>query len=668
MHLLGDVGQVEVGARRRAPAGPRCPGRRPRAASAAAVARRVARLSARTCSTRSSSSWPSWRTSVSPSRLPEPADVGAQAPTRHARRASSAGPSRQLRVTAAHRLAATIAVARPSADAAHARRTRLRGLARTGLAVRLVGGVTARGCRRATYAGSNPRPPRGSGAAVLFQPPREPAVSLTGILDALLDDPPATRHCVAGGRGRPLRRPHRPRPHRAARASARSCSPALAAPGRPAGARGHRHRPRGRGPGRRAALPAARRTRSSSSRPGRRCRTSGSRPRATPSAAGSPCCAGSPTPSADDPATGPLRVVVAPVRAVLQPQVAGLGDLEPVALRAGDERRPRRRSSRRLAAAALHPRRPGREARRVRRARRHPRRLPADRGAPAAGRVLGRRRSRRSATSRSPTSARLEVAEHGLWAPPCRELLLTDDGARAGRARWPPSTPSWPTCSTSSPRASRSRAWSRSRRCSSTTWSCCSTSCRPAPTCVVCDPERVRTRAHDLVAHQRRSSSRRPGRRGRRRRQGPVDLGAAALPQRSPTSASTRPRAGHAVVDASSPFARRRGRSRPTDDVGASSAPRAAEAYRGDTARALADVKGWLARRLAGGAASPRGTARPSALVEVLARRGPRRPGSTPTLDRRPSPASCTSSLRPASSRGFVERRPAARACSPRPT
>ena len=33
----------------------------------------------------------------------------------------------------------------------------------------------------------------------------------------------------------------------------------------------------------------------------------------------------------------PLQVVVAPVRALLQPQVAGLGDLEPVALRPGDE-------------------------------------------------------------------------------------------------------------------------------------------------------------------------------------------------------------------------------------------------------------------------------------------------------------------------------------------
>src|SRR5579885_1342265 len=41
-------------------------------------------------------------------------------------------------------------------------------------------------------------------------------------------------------------------------------------------------------------------------------------------------------PSEDDPASGPLSVVVAPVRSLLQPQVPGLGELEPVRLRAGD--------------------------------------------------------------------------------------------------------------------------------------------------------------------------------------------------------------------------------------------------------------------------------------------------------------------------------------------
>ena len=90
-------------------------------------------------------------------------------------------------------------------------------------------------------------------------------------------------------------------------------------------------------------------------------------------------------------ATGPLSVVVAPVRSVLQPQVPGLGELD-AGRAARRRRRPRAdRHRHRPGRRRLRPRRAGREARRLRGARRHPRRLPADRGAPAAGRVLGRR-------------------------------------------------------------------------------------------------------------------------------------------------------------------------------------------------------------------------------------------------------------------------------------
>src|SRR5690348_7509193 len=42
-------------------------------------------------------------------------------------------------------------------------------------------------------------------------------------------------------------------------------------------------------------------------------------------------------PDPSDASFGPLDVVVAPVRAVLQPVAKGLGDLKPVALKAGDE-------------------------------------------------------------------------------------------------------------------------------------------------------------------------------------------------------------------------------------------------------------------------------------------------------------------------------------------
>ncbi len=98
-----------------------------------------------------------------------------------------------------------------------------------------------------------------------------------------------------------------------------------------------------------------------------------------------------------------------------------------------------------------------------------------------------------SGATRSRRSARFAVADQRtidkvdrLWAPPCRELLLTDGRPRAGGRAGQPTIRSWPRSSTSWPRASRSRAWSRwPRPCSAapTRSSCCSTACRPAPTC-----------------------------------------------------------------------------------------------------------------------------------------------------------------------------------------
>src|ERR687889_249777 len=44
-------------------------------------------------------------------------------------------------------------------------------------------------------------------------------------------------------------------------------------------------------------------------------------------------------PDPRDPSTGPLSVVVAPVRSILQPQVPSLGDLEPVSISIGDSGR-----------------------------------------------------------------------------------------------------------------------------------------------------------------------------------------------------------------------------------------------------------------------------------------------------------------------------------------
>jgi transcription-repair coupling factor (superfamily II helicase) len=130
-------------------------------------------------------------------------------------------------------------------------------------------------------------------------------------------------------------------------------------------------------------------------------------------------------PSKDDPSTGPLSVVVAPVRSVLQPQAPGLGDLLPVSLRAGDEvdlddavnrlagiayarvDLVERRGEFAVRGGILDVFPPTEE---------HPVRVEFF------GDTVEEIRFFKVADQRS-----LEIAEHGLWAPPCRELLLTED-------------------------------------------------------------------------------------------------------------------------------------------------------------------------------------------------------------------------------------------------
>ena len=126
----------------------------------------------------------------------------------------------------------------------------------------------------------------------------------------------------------------------------------------------------------------------------------------------------------DERGRGPVRVVVAPVRSLLQPMVAGLGDLEPVAVRAGDEIDLDDLLARLVAAAYsrvdLVEKRgdfavrggivdvfPPTEE--------HPLRLELW------GDTVEEVRYFKVADQRS-----LEIAADGMWAPPCRELLLTD--------------------------------------------------------------------------------------------------------------------------------------------------------------------------------------------------------------------------------------------------
>ncbi len=130
-------------------------------------------------------------------------------------------------------------------------------------------------------------------------------------------------------------------------------------------------------------------------------------------------------PSTDDPATGPLDVVVAPVRALLQPQVPGLGELAPVALHPGDSSEltdivadlvaagyartelVEKRGDFAVRGGILDVFPPTEE---------HPLRVEFW------GDEVEEIRYFKVADQRS-----LEIAPHGLWAPPCRELLLTSD-------------------------------------------------------------------------------------------------------------------------------------------------------------------------------------------------------------------------------------------------
>ncbi|MBD8062540.1 transcription-repair coupling factor [Oceanitalea stevensii] len=129
--------------------------------------------------------------------------------------------------------------------------------------------------------------------------------------------------------------------------------------------------------------------------------------------------------------TGPIRVLIMPVRALLQPVIKGLGELQPVELEVGDER-----SLEEVAAglsAAAYSRVDMVESRgqfAVRGgildvfppAEDHPMRVEFW------GDTVEEIRWFSVADQRS-----LDVADHGLWAPPAREMLLT--GAVRARAK-----------------------------------------------------------------------------------------------------------------------------------------------------------------------------------------------------------------------------------------
>ncbi|MEE1781702.1 transcription-repair coupling factor [Streptomyces sp. SP17BM10] len=202
-------------------------------------------------------------------------------------------------------------------------------------------------------------------------------------------------------------------------------------------------------------------------------------------------------PRADDPAAGPVQVVVAPVRSVLQPQVKGLAELEPVAVRRGEshdlEEVARRLSAAAYARVELVEKRgefavrggildvfPPTEE--------HPLRVEFW------GDDVEEIRYFKVADQRS-----LEIAEHGLWAPPCRELLLTDEV----RARAAELSAEHPGLAEILDKIAEGIAVEGMESLAPVLVDDMELLVDVLPlgsVTVVCDPERVRTRAADLVA------------------------------------------------------------------------------------------------------------------------------------------------------------------------
>ncbi|MGH8867749.1 MAG: transcription-repair coupling factor, partial [Actinomycetes bacterium] len=297
-------------------------------------------------------------------------------------------------------------------------------------------------------------------------------------------------------------------------------------------------------------------------------------------------------PSSEDPAAGPVRLVVAPVRSLLQPFVKGLADLEPVRLRPGADL-PLEDVVERLAGAAytrtdLVEKRgefavrggildvfPPTEE--------HPLRVEFW------GDTIEEVRWFKVADQRS-----LEVAPDGLWAPPCRELLLTD----AVRRRAAALVEQHPGMADVLGRLAEGIAVEGMESLApvlTDEMELLLDVMPPDTHVVVCDPERVRTRAHDLFATSQEfleaSWAVAAGGGG-----APLDLGAAAYRSLADVRAyalgsglrwwSVTPFTG----DAEEPGAPDEPGAVPTLRVDA----RPAEAYRGATEKALADIRGWL--------------------------------------------------------------------------
>jgi transcription-repair coupling factor (superfamily II helicase) len=294
----------------------------------------------------------------------------------------------------------------------------------------------------------------------------------------------------------------------------------------------------------------------------------------------------------DDEIDGPLQVVVAPVRAILQPIVAGLGDLEPVRLRAGQDADPddvlarlveigyarvemvSKRGEIAVRGGLLDVFPPTDE---------HPLRVEFF------GDTVEEIRSFRVADQRS-----TGTAGHGLWAPPCRELLLTP----AVRARAKELAGQHPSVSELLGKIADGITVEGMEAFASVLADRMDLILDHVPLgglVLACDPERIRTRAEELVATSQEfleaswASAAAGG-------EAPIDLGGAAFQP----IARIREAAAELGVPwwTLAPFGvtdsgadETYSESSALGAVNASPAP----AYRGDTTRMLGDVRAWLA-------------------------------------------------------------------------
>ncbi|MCE7081406.1 transcription-repair coupling factor [Streptomyces sp. ST2-7A] len=299
-------------------------------------------------------------------------------------------------------------------------------------------------------------------------------------------------------------------------------------------------------------------------------------------------------PGTDDPAAGPVKVLVAPIRSVLQPQVKGLGELEPVALRTGGTadlaevvealgaaaysrvELVEKRGEFAVRGGILDVFPPTEE---------HPLRVEFW------GDDIEEIRYFKVADQRS-----LEVAEHGLWAPPCRELLLTPEV----RARAAALAEEHPELDELLGKIAEGIAVEGMESLAPVLVDEMELLLDVLPAdsmAVVCDPERVRTRAADLVSTSQEflAASWAAGAGGG---EAPIDVGPASL--RSIAEIRERARELGLMWWSISPFATDPTADDTDEGPGADGGDtlrtglRVPESYGGDTARALADTKGWL--------------------------------------------------------------------------